>query len=327
VEFDKPTYRTGDLVNASFTVTNVGIAPITRVRVAHFFDNPDELVFDPRQWAGFSHANGVTLEPGASHTVHLSGHQHRGESDAATLSGFVYDLSGGSLGQFSSAAKVSKTYGRASGIAFGDKNGNGSFDEGEELPGAELSWTYAHNWQEKYTTTANSYGHFTFPAIPTVRYRTDNTKQGSWVIVTRFIDVDDSDTNDKLRMRAVRPLAGELSAKMKFHRDSYRPGETAHVSITLTNAGFLPLTGIVAGCNRAGNDHALNGTGPGWGDLAYLAGGVTVEAGQTKTFEVSETVPDAARASGYVEVYCDFGYAIDGPTDNPHAGDEAKVSE
>ncbi|SFG80122.1 SdrD B-like domain-containing protein [Amycolatopsis regifaucium] len=108
--------------------------------------------------------------------------------------------------------------------------------------------------------------------------------------------------------RGAPPLNGALKASLAFTKESYKPGDLAQITVTLSNSGSHPLTGIVAACNRAGAEHALN-VGPGWGELHYATAGATIAPGQTRTFEVSAKVPDAALNRGYVGVECDFGYA------------------
>lgn len=109
-----------------------------------------------------------------------------------------------------------------------------------------------------------------------------------------------------LDVRGAPPLNGALKASMAFTQDSYKAGDLAHVTVTLSNSGPIPLTGIVAACNRIGDPYILSGCGPGWGDLA--ADGVTIAAEETRTFDVSETLPEAAFNRGIVVASCDFGY-------------------
>jgi hypothetical protein len=79
----------------------------------------------------------------------------------------------------------------------------------------------------------------------------------------------------------------------------------------------------VAACNRIGDGYLLNGTGPGWGDLVWNRG-VTIAAGETRTFDVSETVPQASLNRGKVVAACDFGYSeVD--IDN-HVDDRGEVT-
>lgn len=73
--------------------------------------------------------------------------------------------------------------------------------------------------------------------------------------------------NPELRIRGALPLNGQLEATLNFGKDTYQPGEIAHLDVTLTNHSDTPMYGIVAVCNRTGFDSNLSGTGPGWGLL------------------------------------------------------------
>lgn len=118
------------------------------------------------------------------------------------------------------------------------------------------------------------------------------------------------------------PLTG-LHPTLTLDKDLYHVGDTANVTITLTNSGPVALTGITAGCNRIGNANQLNASGPGWAALASTGAGVTIPAGQTLTFHISATVPQAAQQFGYYAAICDFGN-VDGPG-RPQASDKAYV--
>jgi LPXTG-motif cell wall-anchored protein len=286
------------------------------------------LVFDPNQWAAFMVSEGIDLEPGASHTVELSGHTRRADSESVGLTGHVFDHTGMGIAEFSQTAAVTRTYGSVSGIVFADRNGNATFDAGEQLPGAAIAWQYAYYSEPEapFRTTADANGRFSFPSIPATRYQMANAELDGWTVLSRTIDVDQSDKNVNLRMRAVKPVRRELAAELKFTKDSYAPGDLAHVTVTLSNSGAIPLTGIAAHCNGNGDHHALWGFGPGWGQLSPRSSGVTVPAGQTRTFDVTDVVPDAAFDKGYVAVRCEFGYVGDENTlDMPLAQDDALV--
>ena len=72
-----------------------------------------------------------------------------------------------------------------------------------------------------------------------------------------------------------------LTAELHFTQDTYAPGDTVHLVVTLTNTGSATLRGIGAECNHVGDADELNNIGPGWGELAYTSPGVTLLAHQT----------------------------------------------
>jgi hypothetical protein len=66
------------------------------------------------------------------------------------------------------------------------------------------------------------------------------------------------------------------------------------------------MTGVTAWCLYP-EPNGLYSSTPGWGDLAEYGPGVTVPAGATRTFEVTETIPPGAWDYGTVLVHCHFG--------------------
>jgi len=324
-EFGKPVYGTGEQISVTFRVRNAGTEPAVGLHAANNLFLATELRFDPSNWGELnSGGSGRTLEPGATYETTLSGFQGKPDADTVTLTGNVFDQSGFSAGQFAFTAPVTLTTSHVAGTIFGDRNGNGVFDAGEEAPGATLTLHYAFAFEFSPATTADAAGRFDFGELPTVAYSTDGTAAGFNVPFVR-LDIDAARDNSDLRIRAVPPLGGALHAAMAFTRNRYRPGDTAHVKVTLTNSGAIPLTGIVASCNRSGEGPQLGGTGPGWGALAADTAGVTVQPGQTRRFDVSEQVPASAFDFGYVLVACDFNYAGVLDETAPAVSDTARV--
>jgi len=202
---------------------------------------------------------------------------------------------------------------------YGDKNGNGAWDSGEELAGIKLTLRYVHG-NVSYTATSDDKGNLTFK-VPAADYYLGGEVVDGWLFPWRTVHIGEG---TKLDLRGAPPLNGALTASMKFTQDSYKVGDTVHLTVTLANSGKTPLVGIVASCNRVGNSNILQGTGPGWGDLVWSRG-VTIGAGETRTFDVTDTVPAAAFNRGYVAAYCDFGYSEVDTDNHVNAGAEATV--
>lgn len=321
-EFDKRSYRTGELITVTFRVKNIGSELATGLFVLTESLAPTDLRFDPDQWGGLARP-GVTLEPGAAAEAILSGQTRTPDVDRVTLTGNVYDQDGLGIYRFSFTAPVTKTFSHVAGTVFADRNGNAQSDSGEELAGAALTWSYILGGFT-VTTTSGAGGRFDFGEIPTVSYSTSGTAAGFVVLLTQ-VDINANKDNTHLLIRAVPPLNGTLHASMAFTKDTYKPGELAHITVTLSNSGRIPLVGIVAGCNRSGEGPQLSGIGPGWGELAANSDGVTLDPGQTKVIDVSERIPDNAIDHGYVAVACDFGLSDADLADHPSAGDTAAV--
>ncbi|HEY3464005.1 MAG TPA: SpaA isopeptide-forming pilin-related protein [Amycolatopsis sp.] len=320
--FDKETYQTDEDVHFTFKVTNVGSATAKGLWVSQRFDQPTDLnvPYEPG-WGPLTSGNpGVDLEPGKTFVLHGTGKIRDIDQDSTVLRGVVFDATNFGVGEFTAKAAVAKVAGRATGVVYGDKNGDATLDDGEQLAGAKLTLRYVHG-DKTYTATSDADGKFTFADLPAAEYYLGGEVVNGWLIPWQTIRIG-PDSKDLL-VRGAPPLNGALKATMAFTQDSYKVGDLAHVTVTLSNSGKTPLVGIVAACNRIGDPHHLTGRTPGWGDLATT--GVTIAPGETRTFDVTEAVPEAAFNRGYVVVSCDFGYDEVDIENHADAGDQAWV--
>ncbi|NBH11252.1 hypothetical protein GTY80_49455 [Amycolatopsis sp. SID8362] len=300
---DKTTYTTAEDVHFTVTLTNTGSTTAKGLWVSQHMIEPTDLFvpYDPG-WGPLTSANpGVDLEPGKSFVFHGTGKVREVDQTTTVLRGVVFDATHFGVGEFSADAKVVPAPGHAEGVVYGDKNGNGKRDAGEELAGAKLTLRYV-NGSATHTATSGPDGTIAFD-VPGAEYYLGGQVVDGWLIPFRVVRIG-ADTH--LDVRGAPPLNGALKASMAFTENSYQVGELAHVTVTLANSGPIPLTGITAACNRIGDPYILSGRGPGWGDLA--ADGVTIAPGGTRTFDVTEAVPAAALNRGIVVAACDFGY-------------------
>ncbi len=332
VVFDKPRYRTDEDVRFTFKVKNIVSAPLVGLRVVHDFMGPTDVSVPPGpapQWPGWGQLGsrpGVTLEPGATFEVKVTGQIKDVEKAIATVRGFVSADTGQGyglgIGYFDSSVPVEKIAGHSAGVVFGDKNGNGLLDSGEQLADTTLNLRYA-NGTKVYTAKSDARGRIDFGNIPAAKYVFEGEVIKGWLFPWETIQIR-PDKKDLL-IRGAPPLNGALKASVAFNRHDYTKGELARITVTLSNTGPIPLTGIVAECNRIGDDFSVGG-GAGWGPLSYFANGVTIAPGQTRTFQVSDPVPDAAFDRGILKVDCDFGYRGVDIGNHAQAGDKAPVS-
>jgi hypothetical protein len=306
--FDKAAYRTGELVNVELTIKNVGDKVIPDV--IGFQNPPGSTSLEPLEYDQWERAGlrgyGASIEPGATYTAKLYGYPFSAEADTVLFEGDVSSISLGLSATFSISAPVTKVYGDAGGIVFADRNGNGQADAGEGLPDIPIAFGYVSNVEEQYTTKSGPGGVFAFSDIPAATYRTAFQGKAGWLLLATTVAVPEAGIQD-VRIRGVQPLQDVLTPEVKFTKDSYQPGDLAHVTVTLRNRGDIPLTGIVATCNGYEEPDSIY-SGPGWGDLAPQAKGVTVSAKQTRTFDVTATVPHVSRRTGVVVVSCHFAY-------------------
>jgi hypothetical protein len=317
------SYPTDEDVHFTIKITNTRSVPVEGLQIAQFFSNPDDLVVPFIDgWGPLGKKPGLTLQPGETYSAPVVGQIQGVDQDHAILRGFVYDKDGhGVAPSFSYTIKLEKTPGHATGVVYGDRDGDGKLGKGEELSGITLTLQYV-NGSTKYTATSDENGNFDFGEIPAARYYLGGDVLGGWLFPFQNVRIG---PDTKLVVRGAPPLNGALKASMAFTQDTYKVGDLAHVSVTLSNSGPIPLTGVVAECDRFGASYALKGTGPGWGDLGGAGGGVAIAPGETRTIDVTEQVPEGAFNRGIVTVGCDFGYRGVDIENHPVAGDQAAV--
>jgi hypothetical protein len=326
--FEKPSFQTDEDVRFTFKVKNIGSARVAGLQVAHHITGPTDLNIPPGpapKWPGWGQLGsrpGVTLEPGATFEVKVAGQIRDIEKDTAVVRGFVHDETGFGIGEFDSDVPITKVAGRAEGVVFGDKNGNGRPDDGEQLADIPLTLQYA-NGPSKYAATSDANGRIDFGDVPAAKYYLGGDVIKGWLFPWEVIQIRQGGKD--LLIRGAPPLNGALKASVAFNRYDYKKGQLARLTVTLSNSGSIPLTGIVSECNRNGDAHSVGG-GAGWGPLSYFANGVTIAPGQTRTFAVSDPVPDAAFDRGFMSVACDFGYRGVDLDNHVQARDKAPVS-
>ncbi|PSL55512.1 SdrD B-like protein [Saccharothrix carnea] len=214
------------------------------------------------------------------------------------------------------------------GLVYGDRNGNGAPDAGEQLPGVHVNAdAYDASGELDLHATTDADGRFRFAGLPVQVYTLRITDEpDGWVVEPSYsrVAVDGSGSAANLVLRGERPLTDQLSVTMRFTRDVYQVGDRADIVVTLTNSGTTDLVGIKAGCDRSG------GEGPelrdvALGDLGWHAAGVTVPAGQSLAVTVSGSVSAETAEYGAVGYPCDFGPGADGIDGRPRAYALAKV--
>ncbi len=288
----------------TLTLTNTTDRPLTKVTL--WDEHLAGSWLSIQDWAGLagSPQAGVTIDPGATRTF--------------TITAAVWSWNGAPHDRFrgpdAEGGELSvpmidpaTTHGPASGVLYGDRNENGTFDAGEGLPGA-IAYLYGTSSGNPIEVTTDADGRFTFTGLPAQRYgiSSRNLPDG-WVYeaaTEQRVDVDGSDPGPVVQLRAVRPFSEKLQATGSFDRGSYQVGDTVQVTVTLTNVSGGDLHGITTGCDRfGGSDHLLGW--PGWAIAAPAA--IDLAAGETRTFTETGTVPSAATAYGSFYVACDFG--------------------
>lgn len=189
------------------------------------------------------------------------------------------------------------------GTAYTDRNDNGTAEPGEELAGATVRLYDGSD----YRAVSDADGRYTLTA-PVGHYSVEfgGAPDGWLVPSSGQVRLDGADTTD-LPVRARLSLDDRLRSTLVLDRGTYQPGDAALLTATLTNTSAVPVTGVVAGCDRVGTTFHVSTDVAAWGELAYGGPGATIPPGETRVFTVPGVVPEASKDNGVVAASCDFG--------------------
>ena len=329
--FDQPAYESGDVVGVTVTITNVGW--VAAEDVWAYTDWAGSLWLEYPWWGDLEYGGAtVRIEPGASHVAHVRGMATDPASGLIRFSGQVmptYSDGNPDDNTFAINAPVRMTYGDVSGMVIDDRNGNGLADPGEGVPDVRVLTT-GGNPYGYYEQVTDMHGQFLFEDLPSGTYRSGYLSEDGWVVGPDYPNEDTWTVGEAglqgIVVLAVRPLSDELLVSAAFTEQTYQVGDEAHVALTIRNRTGSTMTGIHAHCNGIGDANQFNGTGPGWAPFDQSGPGVTLAAGESRTFDVYELVPDGALPFGYVMLGCEIGPgAGTGVRGLPVAIDRAKV--
>jgi len=237
-----------------------------------------------------------------------------GLGGTATCSGAVTNFFDPSVRiPYSTSITVNQVFGDYHGVVFRDRNHDGTFEPGEGVDGitARFSITgFSHTVTE--TAMSGPDGQVDLVHIPVGTYFVEFTSRRNWVIddpnfVTNGGDVTVTQAAQPTQfLPVIPPLSDRLTAKFGFDQASYQPTDTIHLTVTLTNTGKQPITGVIADCNRNGDGNAPFSF-DGWGALSINGPGATIPADTAVTFHIDLPMPADAQADGYVKAPCVFG--------------------
>lgn len=297
--FDKAAYLSSDEIRLTLTITNRGTVPATGVRI----DSRTSFEL----WTNWGEAEqqggaGVRVEPGEQLSFTAATRLMVDVTDLWYLGRIRGNEADRDLTDNNVHVTATSTLvrGDIAGFVYGDGNGNGVADPGEALGGIPVQ--LADGNANVFGTRTDATGRFSFTDLPALSYFVLVTVPGGW-----WFEPEQQHavgTGEELVARAVRAEPPPLLAGIRFDRDTYASGDTVLEHVTLTNTGTADLTGLVAVCGSMGDEHALFGAG--WGDLLPDGPGITLRAGETRTFTFRETVPEEAWRHGFVFLRCDF---------------------
>jgi hypothetical protein len=303
IKFDKSAYNSGDQVTGSITITNRGAALVPAVRLVASPTNLKWQIKDAESiWLN---GPGVPIAPGANEVRTFTGTiLDPTKPIAAVAIVRLYEPDDLTF-RDDTTATVTPDKGAVDGNLYFDANGNGHYDQGEGLAGVKITISDGTPSHAKPTQTTDKDGHFAFTGLATGTYVASYEGLNGFVTDGANWTVDDQ--GKPLFVQARHPNTDTLKATVALGATTYAPGDTAKITVKLTNSGDQPLSGITESCNAFGHPNQLNGVGDGWGDLRQGKAGVTVAAHSTLTVDVTEQVPAEAGDWGFTGLECAFG--------------------
>jgi LPXTG-motif cell wall-anchored protein len=311
VAFDKPDYLAYEDITLTITVTNTGAAPANGVTLAHETNGP----FYGVHWGAFDpETEGGVVQPGENaewavtvqldtvvDVLRLAVEVRTSDQETDTTNNTA-----------SAEATITMRTADLAGVLYGDRDGDKQFDPGETMRGVQVTARGGTPFVEESARTDDA-GRFFFANLPEGRYTLVLGLPGGW-----FHDESSSfevhPGGPEAMVRAVRD-ASELRGSVTFDKPVYAVGDTIRERVTLTNTGTVDLAGVTARCVEGAAPNQLSGLG--WGDLVHdVAPGVTVRAGETRTFDFTDVVPAGGRLYGFVTISCWFSTSYrydDGP--------------
>ncbi|MFD4672993.1 SdrD B-like domain-containing protein [Lentzea sp. NPDC058450] len=325
LKFDKPSYGSHETVRVDLTVTNTG------GKTAELFTvNPDfqEIGVDPDTWQELM-VVGTRIPAGESRTFSATATIHAPRDNTVGAAAWI-DYFGlqESWRVSSERAEVVPTDGDVTGVVYVDRNANGQRDPGEEAPDAVVEANGGAPYGY-FKTTTDAQGRFTFRDIPSGQYVFSYTLADGWIVRWETLSIQHTVSPEEqlqLVARAERPYNEKLGATAVLDKSSYAVGEDAKITITLTNRTSNPLKGIQAYCNPAGKPDEFGGRPmtEGWGDLRDK--GIDLAPNETRTFTLTEKVPESARLLSRVTLNCRFSSFVEWNEDGSTAYDWAAIS-
>ncbi|GLZ36946.1 carboxypeptidase-like regulatory domain-containing protein [Actinokineospora sp. NBRC 105648] len=293
VAFDKPSYDARDRVVATVTVVNAGPVAATGVRVATKLAKGLSL-----SWGDLGRSPGVPLAPGERVAATSdAGIETDAQATSLTLSVVVHsaeqDANPADNAATTTAALVI-VRGGLTGVLYGDADRDGVRDPGEALALAPVV-AYGGKPFEWHEATTDAQGRFAFPDLPVGEYAVF-TQSRDWLVVRLTVVVEQGHEVDVV-LRGARPVAESLTASLAFAKPNHAVGDLARFTITLTNKGSAPLTGLRGKCTSWEPETI---------SIGALATGVTVPPGATARFEGTVVISHYGFDYGREEVRCEF---------------------
>ncbi|OKK01369.1 SdrD B-like domain-containing protein [Amycolatopsis sp. CB00013] len=295
VWFDQPSYLSTQRIVVHARVTNTGTAPASRVIVRSTGN------LSTTWWTPLT-PPGVPIEPGQTVVGNADGYvtTTSGPVTLTVTAALLGDEVDADPADNSATASVPVTHlsGSYRGTVYGDRDGNGTMDPGEALPGIKVL-TSGGTPNVSRATTTDSQGRFAFQDLPAGGYWTI-LESAEWYFVGPNVEVDGVADPDVV-IRGTASAAKWLSVSMAFTRKTYRKNDVAQLRVTLSNNGVAVLKNTTANCWATGSGNLETG------DLSPDGPGVTVPAGAKRIRTMTVRITDEAAAVGHLRVTCAIG--------------------
>lgn len=302
VQLDKTTYEPTDQVRMTVTVRNLGTAMATGV-VIHA---TGDLEFGP--WGEFDPAGPGTLVKPNSEAWTFTVFASPAESGVAVTQHLVISSAepdrNPADNTASASASVVADHADLTLRLHADADGDGVVDPGETLSGVEIA--LAGGPLGEFVGRTDDAGVIGYRGIPRGRYYVHAKLPAGWYLDSGE-EIDVLAGQNDVVVRAWHVDISKLHATMSLDRPGYAVGDTVRVRVTLTNTDRVDIPGVVAMCARYTIDMSPQNDlqSVGWGELAPDAG-VTVRAGETRTWEFSDVVTQKMWEYGFVVARCEF---------------------
>ncbi|NUT49333.1 MAG: hypothetical protein HOV94_18795 [Saccharothrix sp.] len=291
--FERPSYAAHELISARASVTNAGDTAVT-FRLA----STGNLTNHSWQPQGRPDQR---VEPGETLDAVLKAFVEDLDQKVLTLVVTVepveYPDADPADNTTTISVPVTRVYGGLSGTVYGDLDGDGALDPGEELAGHPVYLYGGRPWLND-TTTTDAAGRFAFTDLPAGEYGINFGYQSPWYFPWQGILAVDGVDDPVILARGTGQVYGFVSTTLAFDRQEYHEGETARLTATFVNNGSAPVHGLV-GEFRANDGSTV--------DPGELGTGISVPAGATRSVSVPLPIGRAAWAQGHVSVSFSYG--------------------
>ncbi|WP_241832870.1 hypothetical protein [Amycolatopsis sp. CB00013] len=302
-----------DSIPIDLTITNTGDATAQQVKGYDSPQSGEYFQFAQNTWGDLEYrGNGTTFAPGESRTYRLHGSVGSLASGDPVLeirvSGSAEADPSDNFTTVTVGLVPAGTTERVAGHLYADANRDGLPSPGEDVAGAQARIGGPGIPQDLVSVT-DANGRFVIDGVPagTQRYLFFWGLPDGWLVPYRpALRIDGSGPHTGIDNPIKRPLSEAIQASITLDKTSYQPGDAVKATVTLTNVGTVPLTGLYAACDPVGAANAVEVTPSNWGPFSPLTQAGSLAPGQRLVLDVAGKVPAKAPYFGSTHLHCLF---------------------